>query len=78
MRRAVSTSMGRRGDGLAWGSPAENIDALEFASNGSNIFVAPHMWPVLRQHGPAKWVDLNLPLDLEAGALEPKIEPSDT
>jgi hypothetical protein len=42
----------------------------------SDILVAPHVGPVLREHRPAERVNFNLPLDLKSGALEPEIEPA--
>jgi len=32
---------------------------------------------VLREHGPAKRIDLNLPADVEPGPREAEIEPAD-
>lgn len=36
--------------------------------------MAPHMGPVLREHGPTKWINFALPANLKAGPLKPKIE----
>jgi len=43
----------------------------------SDIVVAPHVRPVLREHGPAKRIDLDLPLDVEPSPIEPQIEAPD-
>jgi hypothetical protein len=40
----------------------------------SDIVVAPHIGPVLREHRPAERVNLDLPLDRKPSPLETKIE----
>jgi len=43
----------------------------------SDIGIAPHVRPVLREHGPTKRIDLNLPLEVEPGPREAEIEAPD-
>jgi len=43
----------------------------------SDIGVAPHVRPVLREHGPTKRIDLNLPADVEPGPRKAQIEAPD-
>jgi hypothetical protein len=43
----------------------------------SDIVVAPHIGPVLREHRPTEWIDFNLPLDLKTCALKAQIESTD-
>lgn len=65
-------------------SPADKVDFLEASEPGvSDIFDAPICsGPVLRQHGPAKWVLLHLPRQLNANAgfaqrqLDAELEPA--
>jgi len=56
--------------------PTENIDGCEFTSHGSDILVPPHIRPVFRQHRPTEWVNLHLPANLEARALEAEVKPA--
>jgi hypothetical protein len=63
--------------GLTGKSSAENIHICEFSTNGSDILVAPHSRPVRREHGPTEWINLNLPANLEPGALETQVESAD-
>jgi hypothetical protein len=64
--------------GLAGKSSAENIDGFEFGTTDcSDILVAPHVRPVLREHRPTKRVNLHLPRHLKARPREPQIEAAD-
>jgi hypothetical protein len=45
--------------------------------NLSDIVVAPHLGPVLREHRPAIGINFDLPLGLEPGSLKPQIEAAD-
>jgi len=46
--------------------------------DGADIGIAPHVRPVLREHGPAKRIDFHLPLDVEPGPLETKFKAADS
>jgi len=43
----------------------------------SDIVVAPHVGPVLREHGPTERIDLHLPANVEPGPREAEIEAAD-
>ena len=59
------------------GEPAtDEIDSLKVVcSHFTDIVKLRHVRPMFRQHTPAEWVDLNLPLTGHPSSLEPEIEP---
>jgi len=58
-------------------SPSAFVGVGQSTVDLSDIVVTPHVRPVLREHGPAKRIDLNLPADVEPGPREAEIEPAD-
>jgi len=65
--------------GLAGKSSTENIDGCQIvAATVAHVGESRHIGPVFREHPSGERVDFNLPRNVEPGAGESKIEPSDT
>jgi hypothetical protein len=61
--------------GLAGESGANNLNGIEFPSRKlSDVFIAFDQRPMLRQHAPTPFLDLNLKKAFPAGAHEPQIQ----
>src|SRR5687767_15462864 len=64
---------------LAWKAADNDIDWLEVVrAHGVHVIEARHARPVLREHGTAERLSLDVPRDREAGPLEAEIEATDT
>ena len=65
-------------DVLAGEAAADDVDGLHgVASNRSDVLVQRRVRPVLAEDGAREGLDLTLPGDGHACALEPKVEPAD-
>jgi hypothetical protein len=65
-------------DVLAGEAATDDVDRLEVVcSNVSDIFIARHLGPMLREHGATERVDFHLPLRRQSGAFKAKIKPAD-
>lgn len=73
-----SCSLSGKGHVLAGESPADDIDGGEFASNGTHVVVSNNVGPVLREHGAAERLPLNLPDNVTSrNALDAQLQPAD-
>lgn len=79
-RTFEANSLSSEGDILAREPAADDIDGNSVSGKsvsceGSDIFVAGHLWPMFRQDFPTEWVDLAEGGRLEAARpLQPKAE----
>jgi hypothetical protein len=71
--------------GLTGKSAAENVNWFQTVVaagraphrvNASDIFVAPHVGPVLRQHRPTPRIQFHLPANVESCTTETKVKPA--
>jgi hypothetical protein len=75
---ASALPSGRPREGLAGEPAAEDVDGLEVVGAcGADVVMSVYVRPVLREHRPCPWVNLDLPADGVAGALEAQIEAAD-
>ena len=73
-----SGSLSSLTEGLARVSAADPIYPFEFVPDFSDIFVAPHFRPMLRENLSTKRIYFNLPTAYHSSPLKAQIKPSDT
>ena len=74
----MGESLAGDGEWLAGEAAADEVDALRVGfGEGAHFGVAAHVWPVPSENALAERVDLDLPADLPARALEAKVKAAD-